>query len=168
VAGSLNITLAVVVAVAEGEELEFPLLHATTKSPARNAPAIKKINQRVPVDVAEPCFAVTTFLPGKASHIRDRRKAGNRQGFWRETFIRCSHTSIRRQPLYDFQASARHYLWGSLQLTWEAAQPINLGRTCRTARVFPYHCVPTVVIDGEVNQPNSAQVGYAEALCGRL
>jgi hypothetical protein len=166
VAGSLNITLAV--AVAGGGELEFPLLHATTRRPGRNSPVIKKINQRVPVDVVRACFAVTTFLPKKTSHIRNRRKAGNRQGFWRETFIRCSHTSIRPQPLYDFQASARHYLWGSLQLTWEAAQPINLGRTCRTARVFPYHCVPTVVIDGEVNQPNSAQVGYAEALCGRL
>jgi hypothetical protein len=84
VAGSLNITLAVVVAVTEGEEPELPLLHATTRRPARNAPASKKINQRVPVDVAEPCFAVTTFLPRKTSHIRNRRKAGNHQGKWRE------------------------------------------------------------------------------------
>jgi hypothetical protein len=128
VAGSLNITLAVVVAVTEGEEPEFPLLQATTRRPARNAPANKKINQRVPVDVAEPCFAVTTFLPRKTSHIRDRRKAGNRQGKWRETFILCSHTPIRRRPLYEIQASTRHHFWGTLQLTLRGAATAQLGQ----------------------------------------
>jgi hypothetical protein len=61
VAGSLNITLAVAVAE-EGEGPEVPL-HATTSRPARTAPDIKKIGQRVPMDVVRACFAVTAFLP---------------------------------------------------------------------------------------------------------
>jgi hypothetical protein len=82
--------LAVVVAVTEGEEPEFPLLHATTRRPARNAPAIKKNNQHVPVDVAEPCFAVTTILPRKTSHIaiEEKQEIAKENG---ETHSYCVH-----------------------------------------------------------------------------
>ena len=83
VAGSLNMTLAIVdPVVEEGEELEVPLLHATTSRLIRNEPAIKKIGQGVPVNVFGVCFAVTIFLPRKTSHnaIEEKQEIAKENG----------------------------------------------------------------------------------------
>jgi hypothetical protein len=61
--------------------------------------------------------------------------------------------------------SARHYSGGDSSDDVGGAATTQLGQNVLDNASLPYHCVPTVVIDGEVRLPNGAQVGYAETLC---